>query len=170
MIQTVDFKGTCYPKLQSEGNAAQFAIPFAKKILQYCQTVYDVGCNREEWKYPNSIAIDPEISRFDAMNFPPSKNKPDAIFSSHMLEHYKGSWVEVLEYWHKNLCENGILFLYLPHFDQKYWRSWNNRKHVHNFTPEILRAYFTESCLWKDFFVTEGWDLNHSFYAVAVKK
>lgn len=173
-IQTIQFKGHTYPAFQSEGFAAQFAIPFAKHILKYCQTVYDVGCNNEDWKYPGAIAIDPRIGKFDAMNFPETKNKPDAIFSSHMLEHYNGSWVEVLDYWHSKLCSGGIVFLYLPHYSQVYWRSWNNKKHVHNLSPELLRGYFEQtdingSSKWSSVIVTEGYDLNNSFYAIAEK-
>lgn len=167
-METIEFKGIKYPALQAEGFAAQYAIPFAKKVLKYCQNVYDVGCNREEWKYPGAYAIDPCMSLFNATRFP-SEDKPDGIFSSHMLEHYNGSWVEVLEYWKQQLCKGGILFLYLPHYEQQYWHSWHNRKHIHNFTPNVIRDYLVQSGGWGDIFVTEGFDLNHSFYAIAKK-
>jgi len=167
MIKTITCEGEKYLHLQAEGNAAQYALPFAKKVLEFSQTIYDVGCNREEWKYPGAKAIDPLLNGYDAMKFP-AGIKPDAIFSSHMLEHYQGSWVEVLEYWKSQLCKSGILFLYLPHYSQRYWRPWNNKKHVHCFTPDLLRDYLMAGG-WEDIFVTEGWDPNNSFYAIAKK-
>jgi hypothetical protein len=168
MIELINFQGDVYPQLQSEGFAAQYAIPFAKKVLRNNQTIFDVGCNRREWAYPGSVMIDPVLNNYNAMNFP-NGIKPDAIFSSHCLEHYNGSWVEVLEYWKEQLCKNGIVFLYLPHYNQKYWHSWHNKKHIHNFTPQMLKDYFEQSGGWTNIFVTEGYDLNHSFYGVAEK-
>lgn len=170
MIKTIDFRGYKYPALQAEGFAAQYAFPFAKKVLEYCQTVYDVGCNREEWKYPGAIPIDPVIdSRYNAMNFPKSSLNPDGIFSSHCLEHLP-DWVGALNYWNEQLNKGGILFLYLPHYDQQYWRPWNNRKHIHAFTPSLIRDYLLLSGIWTDIMVTDGHDLNHSFYAIASKR
>ena len=75
--------------------------------------------------------------------------------------------LQLLLYWQTKLDKGGILFLYLPHGTQQYWKSWNNKKHVHNFTPEIFREFFSETG-WKNHFVTE-YDLNNSFYAVAEK-
>jgi hypothetical protein len=167
MIKTITCEGEKYLRLQAEGFAAQYAFPFAKKVFEYSQTIYDVGCNREEWKYPGAKAIDPVLNGYDAMKFPAGVN-PDAIFSSHMLEHYQGSWVEVLEYWKSQLCQSGILFLYLPHYSQRYWRPWNNKKHIHCFTPELIRDYLMANG-WINIFVSEGYDLNNSFYAVAEK-
>lgn len=167
-METVIFNNEQYPKFQTEGFAAKFAFPFAKEVLKNLEFGYDVGCNRLEWSLPGSHPVDPEIHKdFDAMNLP--TRTPEYIFSSHMLEHYKGSWVDVLEYWKLRLPVGGILFLYLPHYSQHYWRSFNNRKHVHNFTPEVIRDYLT-STGWDKIFVTEGWDLNNSFYALATKK
>ena len=56
MIETIEFKGELYPKFQSEGNAAQFALPFAKQVCK--GRGYDIGCNRLEWSFPGSIPID----------------------------------------------------------------------------------------------------------------
>lgn len=167
-MKTIEFKGEKYPALQGDGYAAQYAIPFAKKVLEFCQTGFDVGCNRKEWAFPGAQPVDPAINGWNAMNLPKDV-KPDYIFSSHMLEHYEGSWVEVLEYWKETLNKGGILFLYLPHYDQKYWHSWHNKKHIHNFTPNILKDYLMQSGGWTNIFVTEGYDLNHSFYAIASK-
>lgn len=169
-MELIEFKGEFYPALQAEGHASQYAIPFAKKVLKYCQTIYDIGCNREEWKYPGAIAIDPNLNRYDAMNFPESNNKPDGIFSSHMLEHFPGSWVNVLDYWHSKLCYKGIVFLYLPDHSQKYWRPHFNRKHIHAFTPEIVKQYFIDQPeMWENIFCS-GVDLNNSFICIAQKK
>lgn len=167
MIETIACEGQKYLKLQSEGFAAQYAFPFAAKVLHYSQNVYDVGCNREEWKLPGARAIDPKMNDYDAMNFPKGE-RPDAIFSSHMLEHFEGSWVSVLDYWKEQLCKSGILFLYLPHYSQRYWRPWNNKKHVHCFTPELIKDYLMSGG-WENIFISEGWDLNNSFYVIAEK-
>ena len=169
-METIEFKGHTYPKFQSEGNASQFCLPFAKQFLKYCQTVYDVGCNREDWKYPGAIAIDPVIdNRYNAMRFPETSNKPDAIYSSHCLEHLP-NWIEALDYWHSQLNAGGIVFLYLPDHSQVYWRPHHNRKHIHAFTPEIIKTYFTDQPeMWKNVFCS-GVDLNKSFICVAQKK
>lgn len=169
-MEIIRFKGNVYPKFQSEGNAAKFAIPFAKEVLKYCQTVFDVGCNRAEWAYPGSTMIDPEISEcyWNALSFPQDQ-KPDAVFSSHMLEHVQ-NWVDVLNYWHSQLCTDGIVFLYLPDHSQKYWRPYFNRKHIHSFTPDIIKNYFTDQPeMWENVFCS-GVDLNNSFVCVAQKK
>jgi len=163
---TIEFNGKKYLKLQSEGFAAQYAFPFADKILS--GEGYDVGCNRKEWAYPKAIPIDPLITpEYHAMNLPPLQ--VDYIFSSHMLEHYIGNFSDILGYWRTKLKSGGIVFLYLPHYGyQDYWHCWNNKKHIHCFTPNILRDYFTDTG-WNNIFVTEGADLNGSFYAIAQK-
>lgn len=170
MIDTIEFQGEVYPKFQAEGFAAQFAFPFAKHFLN--GNGLDVGCNRSEWKYPSAIAIDPIIdSEFHAMNLPNLSNSADFsgwdyIFSSHCLEHLN-DWVGVLDYWLTQIKVGGVIFLYLPDYSQKYWRPWNNRKHVNVLTPEILRDYFESKGVAKVF--TSGVDLNNSFYVVAEK-
>ena len=165
MIKTIAFKGHAYPSFQAEGNAAQFAIPFAKHV---CHGVgFDIGCNREEWSFPGSIPVDPELGDgYDAMNLPATPIDPDYIFSSHCLEHIDG-WYEVLEYWYDRLTESGTLFLYLPDYSQVYWRPWNNRKHVNIFTPFIIRDAFDQLGL-KKVFISEI-DLNNSFMAMGEK-
>jgi len=167
-IETINYNGSVYPKLQTEGFAAKFAFPFAK-ALGLCDDEkfgYDVGCHRYEWCLPTANPIDPVLDpRWDAYRLP--RDKADFIFSSHCLEHLP-DWVAALDYWATVLIHGGILFLYLPHPDQKYWRPWNNRKHLHSISPEIITQYFTDRWdRWNKFFVTTGWDLNHSFYAIA---
>lgn len=161
-METVEFKNRRYPAYEAEGNASQFAMPFAQK---WCKGKgLDIGCNRPEWAFPNSQMIDLEIEdEWNAYNLPDEKF--DYIFSSHCLEHLL-DWVGALEYWRSRLKKDGVLFLYLPHYRQKYWKPWHNRKHIHVFTPEVIEDYFYDT-EWSDIFVTPGHDLNHSFYAVA---
>lgn len=163
-IEFIKHGGERYPKFQSEGNAAQFAIPFAK---HFCiGEGLDIGCGKPEWAFPDAFPVDPEIdAKYDAMNLPGFKW--DYIFSSHCLEHLL-NWVEALDYWTDRLRMEGILFLYLPDFSQTYWRPWSNRKHKQCFTPDIIRGYFEDSPRYRDFLIS-GVDLNNSFMVVAEK-
>ena len=156
-MQILNYKGDRYPHFQSEGNASQFAIPFAK---HFCRGKgYDIGCMKPEWSYPGSIPIDLDFpDEWDANNLP--EEQVDYIFSSHCLEHVD-DWVGTLNYWTDNLRQGGILFLYLPHYDQKYWRPWNNRKHNHVFVPEIM-VDFLHDKQFTNIFSSQR-DLNHSF-------
>ena len=48
-MDTVNFKGFEYPAFQAQGNAAQFAIPYAKHV---CVGIgYDIGCGKPEWAF-----------------------------------------------------------------------------------------------------------------------
>ena len=162
-MQILNYKGDRYPHFQSEGNASQFAIPFAK---HFCRGKgYDIGCMKPEWSYPGSIPIDLDFpDEWDANNLP--EEKVDYIFSSHCLE-LVDAWVGTLNYWTDNLRQGGILFLYLPHYDQKYWRPWNNRKHNHVFVPEIM-VDFLHDKQFTNIFSSQR-DLNHSFIVVGEK-
>lgn len=166
MIQVIQHNNTFYPAFQSEGFAAKFAIPFAQQVC--FGEGYDIGCNRREWMFKTAdgkeaMPIDPVIcSGLDAYNLPPIK--VDYIFSSHCLEHLP-DWVKALDYWKEHLHRGGTLFLYLPDFSQTYWRVWHNRKHVHTFTPEIIKAYLVDRG-WNNVFVSSV-DLNNSFMAMA---
>lgn len=162
-IETIKYNNKTYPLYQSIGNAAQFAIPYAK---YYCKgTGYDIGCMKKEWSFPGSIPIDKSFDDdFDATNLP---EKVDYIFSSHCLEHIY-NWVDVLEYWYDTLKIGGILFLYLPHYDQEYWRPWNNRKHVNIFTSSIIGDWMKHKG-FTNIFIGDK-DLNDSFMIVGEKK
>lgn len=163
MNHLIRFKDKSYPHFQSIGFASQFAIPFAK---YYCKGYgYDIGCNRVEWSYPGSFPIDPLINKWDALNLP--KDNVDYIFSSHCLEHLP-DWVRVLDYWIKSIRIDGYLFLYLPHYDQEYWRPWNNTKHIHCFMPNIIADYLNSNLHinQRSIMISER-DLNHSFTVVA---
>lgn len=162
-MELISFNNKNYPKFQSEGFAAKFAIPYA---INFCKGLgVDIGCNRIEWAFPGAIPIDPQINEFDAKNFP--YENLDFIFSSHCLEHIT-DWVSVLDYWYPKLKSGGVVFLYLPDYSQEYWRPWNNRKHYNIFTPEILSDYFTNNGYTNIFYSLR--DLNDSFMIVAEKK
>ena len=90
----------------------------------------------------------------------------DYIFSSHCLEHLH-DWVNVLDYWTSKLKSGGTLFLYLPDYSQKYWRPWNNRKHLNIFTPEIIFDYMDDNG-YKNIFKS-GVDLNNAFMVTGEK-
>jgi predicted SAM-dependent methyltransferase len=162
-MEIVNFADENYPKFQTQGNASQFSIPFAK---HFCKGVgYDIGYCKEEWKFPEAIGIDKnETSLYDANNLP--NNFVDYIYSSHCLEHVD-NWIDTLEYWISKIKSGGILFLYLPDFSQKYWRPWNNRKHKHCLTPELLKNFMIDHKM-KNIF-TSGIDLNNSFMIVCEK-
>jgi predicted SAM-dependent methyltransferase len=162
-MNTIEYKGKKYPKFQDEGNASQFAIPFAK---HFCNGIgYDIGCNRLSWAFPDSIPVDLNFdNEWEAYHLP--EEPVDYIYSSHCLEHLP-DWVKALDYWTSKLKNHGTLFLYLPHYNQEYWRPWNNRKHIHIFTPEIIKDYMTERG-YINIFVSDR-DLNDSFMIVGEK-
>ena len=156
-MDLIEFNGRNYPRFQAEGNAAQFAIPFARHVCR--GKGYDIGCTKKEWSFPGSIPIDVTFEdSFHATNLPEAG--VDYIFSSHCLEHLP-NWVEVLDYWTSVLKPGGVLFLYLPHYNQEYWRPWYNRRHKVIFTPQVLKDYMAHQ-KYKHVFWSER-DLNDSF-------
>lgn len=161
MIETIEFKNKVYPKFQSIGFAAQFAIPYAQHVC--VGTGYDIGCNRIEWALPGAIPIDLTFGS-DALELP--ETLVDFIFSSHCLEHLP-HWVEALDHWTSRLKSGGVLFLYLPHRSQEYWKPWNNRKHVHVFDQEMIKSYLDDNGYTKVY--VGGTDLNNAFMAMAEK-
>ena len=163
MIETVEFKGKTYPKFQTKGYASKYAMPFAQEV---CKGVgVDIGCNREDWKFPGSHPVDPALNNYKADDFPFANL--DYIFSSHCLEHLN-DWVGILDYWKTKLKPKGVLFLYLPDYSQEYWRPWNNRKHVNIFTPTIIRDYL-EDRFYTNIFCSET-DLYNAFMVMAQKE
>lgn len=163
-MDLINFKNKTYPKFQSEGNAAQFAIPYAK---HFCKGKgVDVGCNRLEWSFPQSIPVDPVINGYNALNFPDDATELDYIFSSHCLEHLY-DWVKVLDYWTSKLKSGGVLFLYLPDYSQEYWKPWNNRKHLNIFNTQIIEDYMSDNG-YKNIFKS-GIDLNNAFMITGEK-
>ena len=162
-MNLIEYKGTKFPKFQTVGFASQFAIPFAK---HFCTgTGFDIGCNRVEWAFPGSIPVDLNFNNgYDAYNLP--EEPVDYIYSSHCLEHLP-DWVQAMDYWKTRLKVGGILFLYLPHYSQEYWRPWTNFKHKHICTPEIIEDYLLERG-YNNIFKSEK-DLNNSFMIVGEK-
>ena len=159
-MEFVSFKDNKYLHFQSQGNASQFAIPYAK---HYCKGVgYDIGFCKEEWKFPDAIGIDLSLDNgYHADNLP--DEEVDYIYSSHCLEHVD-NWVSTLELWISKLKKDGVLFLYLPDFSQVYWRPWHNRKHKHCFTPNIIKTFLQDKGM-KNIYCS-GIDLNNSFMVV----
>ena len=162
-MQVIEYGGDTYPHFQSIGNASQFAIPYAK---HFCEGKgYDIGCMKPEWSFPGSIPIDLDFDDpYDANNLP--DEQVDYIFSSHCLEHVP-DWAGTLLYWTQKIRSGGVLFLYLPHYDQKYWRPWNNRKHLHAFVPEMVVDFMKENG-YTNIFNSQR-DLIHSFIVVGEK-
>lgn len=162
-IDVIEFKDKKYPKFQSKGFASKFAFPFAAEVC--VGKGYDIGCMKPEWSFPNSIPVDISIDDdLHATNLP--QKNVDYIFSSHCLEHIP-NWVEAMDYWYETLKPGGVLFLYLPHEEQEYWKPWNNRKHYHSFNPKIIKDYMIDKG-YKNIFHSER-DLNHSFMIVGEK-
>lgn len=175
-MKTIEFNQRDYPELQSQGFASQYAFPFAEKICK--GTGLDIGYSKREWAFPNADwGIDngkyfgpngEKESKLNALQFPKGWAQFDYIFSSHCLEHIP-DWVTALDYWGRMLKKSGIMFLYLPNCDyQEYWRPFHNRKHVNWLTPAMLESYY-QARGFKNIFVTQGYDLNASFYAIAEK-
>lgn len=167
-IPTISYKGKNYPALVNDGNAMQWALPFAK---QFCKGAgYDIGCNRPEWAYPGAMMVEPSLHMYDAMKLP--NKEVDYIVSSHVLEHIPERIGTVLEYWLTKIRKEGIIFLYLPNCDyQEYW-AFGNTKHIHYLNPAIMKGVCKElhdNGLIEKHFVTEGHDLNYSFYTILSK-
>ena len=160
-IKTIRFNNELYPKYTATGNATKYITPFA---LEVCKGKgYDIGCG--DWCLPNAIPIDLKLpDGYHANNLP--EDKVDYIYSSHCLEHLN-DWVSVLDYWSSKLVVGGVMFLYLPHFSQEYWRSTNNRKHISNLRVEDLIDYFVSRQYINVFFSER--DLYYSFAIYAQK-
>jgi SAM-dependent methyltransferase len=162
-MNILNYNKKTYPHFQAEGNASQFAIAYAK---HFCKGHgVDVGCNRQEWCFPGAIGIDLNFKDGNtAYSF--EYTDLDYVYSSHCLEHLP-DWVTALDYWTENLKPGGVLFLYLPHYAQEYWRPWNNRKHIHMFSAEIIKDYM-ESRGYINILYSDR-DLNDSFMIVGEK-
>lgn len=160
-MDVIKFKNAEYPRFQANGNASQFAIPFAK---YFCSGVgYDIGYGKDEWKLPGAIGIDLKDGN-NALELP--QELVDYVYSSHCLEHLP-NWVNALDHWISRLKVGGILFLYLPHYSQVYWRPWNCKKHIHVLSAEVIWDYLYDRGMSKITFSER--DLNNSFMVVAEK-
>jgi SAM-dependent methyltransferase len=157
MIKTVQYKDKSYPEFQLNGFASQYAFPFAKQVCK--GKGLDIGCNQREWAFEGSVPIDKDFDDgYDALNLPPGEF--DYIFSSHCLEHIP-NWVDAMDVWYSNLKKGGVLFLYLPDYSQEYWRPWNNKKHIHCMSPQIIKDYMIDKGYENVF--CSGIDLLNSF-------
>lgn len=129
------FHGELYPEYIRTGNACRFVAPMAR---EFCKgTGLDVGAGK--WPLDGAIPID-IADGGDAMALP--EGAFDFVFSSHCLEHLDDP-VAAIEHWASRIRPGGVLFLYLPHPDMRYWRPQFNRRHRHLFWPadmaEMLR-------------------------------
>ena len=87
MIETIEHGGKKYPLFQATGNAARFAMPFAKEMLH--GNGLDVGCCKREWAFPDATPIDLVFAdEYHANNLPDGQF--DYIFSSHCLRLFQG--------------------------------------------------------------------------------
>lgn len=162
-VDVIEFNGREYPAFQASGFAARFVFPFAREVC--VGRGYDIGCNRPEWSFPGSLPIDPAIDPgHDCRRLP--DGEVDYVFSSHMLEHVD-DWVSVLDHWISRVRSGGVIFLYLPHYSQEYWRPWNNRKHRSVLQSEVLVDFFNDRGMTRTF--SSGVDLNNSFCVVSEK-
>ena len=160
-IKTIDFKGKKYPRFQAEGNAAQFAIPYAKHVCK--GEGVDVGCGKKEWSFPGARPIDLSFNEeFNAMDLPHMSY--DYIFSSHLLEHITEPW-KTLDYWTECLKYGGILFLYLPEVMEEnsnhYHLPWNNTKHKNIIESAHVYRYMEDNDYINIYM--SGTDLNSSY-------
>lgn len=130
MSQTFIYRNEVYPTYLRDGNAMRFIAPVAQ---HFCKGKgLDIGAGI--WPLPGASPIELKDGS-DAMGLPAGPY--DYIFSSHCLEHLADP-IAALEHWRSRLVEGGVLFLYLPHPDQVYWRPENCRKHRHSWAPERM--------------------------------
>jgi len=162
MPRLIQYNNKEYFHFQTTGNSARFTIPFAEELCK--GKGYDIGAGREEWALSGADIVDVKLNGLSGDFLP--EELVDYIFSSHCLEHCD-NWVNTLEHWLSRIRLGGVLFLYLPDYSQEYWRSWNNKRHKHNLSPEIIKDFLLSEGL-KVF--TSGVDLNNSFSVVAFKQ
>lgn len=158
------YAGTRYPDYLKRGNAMQFVEPFARRFC--VGKGVDVGCG--EWPLAGAIPVELKHG-LDAYKLPRECTELDYVFSSHCLEHLTDPFT-ALEHWRDRLkrpeqvVEPGVIFLYLPHPDMRYWRPEHCRKHRHLFHPEDVVAML-RALGFKDILCSER-DLAWSFAVV----
>lgn len=132
-----EYRGKLYPEYIRNGNACKFVLPMAQ---EFCKGKgFDVGCGI--WPLPGAYPVD-IINGDEATNLP--FGDCDYIFSSHCLEHLTNP-VAAIEHWKSRLKPGGLLFLYLPHAEEMpYWRSTQNRKHLHEWQPFQIERMLIE--------------------------
>lgn len=121
------YKGKIYPEYIRHGNAMQFIAPIAS---QFCKgRGLDVGAGK--WPLPGAEPVDGSTGT-DAMALP--EGQYDFVFSSHCLEHIVNP-VYALEHWKSRIRPGGVLCLYLPHPEMRYWQPQFCKKHLHTWLP-----------------------------------
>jgi hypothetical protein len=106
-----EYEGALYPDFIKHGNAQQYIAPIAKK---FCVGVGLDVCSGQ-WPLPGARPID----------------------LSHGLEHLPDP-VGALEHWKTRIRPGGVLFLYLPSHEMRYWQTTKNRKHLHEWQPQQM--------------------------------
>lgn len=133
--------GQTYPDYIRRGNAMQH---IAATAAHFCEGAgVDVGAGK--WPFRDAVPVDiapggPQRDGCCAMSLPMGPLDGglwDYIFSSHCLEHLEDP-VAALEHWRSRLRRGGVLFVYLPHPDMRYWRPENCRKHRHMWWPKDM--------------------------------
>lgn len=125
-----EYEGTLYPAYLKTGNACRFIAPVA---AEFCKgRGLDIGAG--QWPLAGATSVEIKDGG-SAMDLPVGEF--DYVFSSHCLEHLADP-IGALEHWKTRLVNGGVLFLYLPHPDMKYWQPTRNRKHLHAWTPEAM--------------------------------
>lgn len=163
-LNFIEHNGKKYPAHEAIGGASLWIRPLAQ---HYCKGTngLDIGYSKEKWMLPGAIGIEPTIDhKYHAMQLP--EGDYDFIHSSHVLEHVKENWCNVLDYWLTKIKIGGILFLYLPHKSQSYWNVEYNRKHIHEFGRGKIGRYLRS--LGHEVWVSNV-DYNHSFVVVVEK-
>ena len=126
------YRGDRYPEYLKNGNAMQF---ISQTAWQFCKgRGLDVGAGK--WCLPDARPVELTYGA-DALRL--TRGKWDYVFSSHCLEHLIDP-VQAIEHWKTRIRPGGVLFLYLPHPDMRYWRPQFCRKHKHLFWPADVAA------------------------------
>jgi len=132
-MELFEYKGALYPDYLKRGNACRFIAPIAH---QFCRgNGVDVGANK--WPLVGATPVDTFVGNdhFHALSFP--GHDLDYVFSSHCLEHLADP-IAALGYWMSKLRPGGVLFLYLPHPEMRYWLPQHCRKHLHIWEPSAM--------------------------------
>ncbi len=155
------YDGAIYPDYLKRGNATRWILPFASFFC--VGRGVDVGCGK--WPMSGAVPIDIETGG-DAMRLPTREFGWDFIFSSHCLEHLPDP-IGALLHWKERLRAGGVLCLYLPHPEMRYWNTTRNRQHLHEWEP-VQMARIVRDLGFVDVIHSER-DLAWSFAVVGFK-
>ncbi len=157
-----EYRGELYPSYLKTGDACRHIAPSA---LHFCRgRGLDVGAGA--WPLPGATPWEIKDG-CDGMKLPEADNGGwDFIFSSHCLEHLSDP-VAALEHWKERLRPGGVLFLYLPHPEMRYWNPQFCRKHRHLFYPGDVHNLVAD--LGFENVISSERDLYWSFAVVGFK-